>query len=124
MNFAGLFVSNIYGQQDIKGAEKILGHWETHDGRAVIEIYKARNLYFGKIKAIPQENSPQANSLIDYMVLKDFSFLKGKFVDGTMHDPETGNMYQCKLWLEDNNTLKVRDYCGMFFKTFRWKRVN
>lgn len=44
---------------------------------------------------------------------------------GKILDPESGEVYACKLWLEDENTLKVRGYAGMFdlfYRTQTWQR--
>ena len=44
---------------------------------------------------------------------------------GKILDPESGEIYTSKLWLEDTNTLQVRGYGGpldMFFRTQTWKR--
>lgn len=38
-------------------------------------------------------------------------------------DPESGNVYDCKLWLENPNKLNVRGYVGFFFRTQTWQRV-
>jgi uncharacterized protein (DUF2147 family) len=36
-------------------------------------------------------------------------------------DPETGKVYDCKLWLE-GDVLKVRGYVAFFFRTQTWRR--
>ncbi len=46
--------------------------------------------------------------------------------DGTIYNPEDGEIYSCTLTLLDDNTLKVRGYLGLplFGKTQIWTRVN
>ncbi|MBK7943884.1 MAG: DUF2147 domain-containing protein [Flavobacteriales bacterium] len=39
--------------------------------------------------------------------------------NGTILDPETGKVYDCKLWLE-NGQLKVRGYVAFFYRTQTW----
>ena len=39
--------------------------------------------------------------------------------DGTILDPETGKIYDCKLWLEGEQ-LKVRGYVAFFYRTQTW----
>jgi len=49
-----------------------------------------------------------------------FSFLK-------VLDPGSGNIYQGKIWLENDSTLKLRGYAGLFdifYRTESWKRSN
>jgi uncharacterized protein (DUF2147 family) len=43
--------------------------------------------------------------------------------EGTILDPESGKIYQCKIWLEGED-LKVRGYWGPFFRTQTWKKVH
>ena len=121
---------------DPKG--QILGNWKTGDSRAIIEIFDHSGKYFGKIVWL-QNNTDKAgkqrtdiensnpekhnNFLIGLAVMNNFIFDDNEFIDGTVYDPDSGSTYNCKLWLTDNNTLKVRDYCGLFYKTFTWTRT-
>jgi len=45
--------------------------------------------------------------------------------DGTILDPKNGKVYDCKLWVDedDPNILNVRGYIAFFFRTQIWKRV-
>src|SRR5699024_5058198 len=45
--------------------------------------------------------------------------------DGSCYDPTDGKTYDCKMWLKegsDGQTLKVRGYVWIFFKTQTWHR--
>jgi uncharacterized protein (DUF2147 family) len=45
--------------------------------------------------------------------LSDFVFDgDDEWVDGKVYDPESGNTYSCKMWLEDGN-LKLKGYVGI-----------
>lgn len=46
--------------------------------------------------------------------------------DGTIYNPEDGEIYSCTITLVDGRTLKVRGYVGLplFGKTQIWTRVN
>lgn len=114
------FCSTSYGQNNIESETSIVGKWLIHDHRAVVEIFKDGDSYSGVIDSVLVDT--QGKSLLGISVLKDFKLKNNKLIGGTMYDPETGGIYNCKLWLEDNNTLKVRDYCGVFFMTFSWTR--
>jgi uncharacterized protein (DUF2147 family) len=115
-----------------------LGKWKTDDNRAIIEIYEQDEKYHGKIvwlqTVIDNQGSPrkdiknpnkekQNENILGLTILRNFTFDDNEFINGTVYDPDSGNIYNCKLWLTDNNTLKVRDYCGIFYKTFTWKRT-
>lgn len=117
---------------------QVLGKWQTHDKRAIIEIFESKNKYYGKIVWLQKPNNENGNprkdvnnpiknkrnrALIELTILENFTYQKGEFKGGTIYDPDSGVSYNCKLWLTDNNTLKVRDYCGIFYKTFTWIRV-
>ncbi len=47
------------------------------------------------------------------------------WTSGSILDPESGEVYSSKLWMEDANTLRVRGYAGLldlFYRTQTWKR--
>jgi uncharacterized protein (DUF2147 family) len=117
---------------------QILGKWKTDDNRAIIEIYEQGGKYHGKIVWLQTATDKQGNprkdienpikleqneNILGLTVLRNFTFDDNEFIEGTVYDPDSGSTYNCKLWLTDNNTLKVRDYCGIFYKTFTWKRT-
>ena len=117
---------------------QIIGKWKTHDNRAIVEIYEQGGKYFGIIvwlqNAIDKAGKPRTDiensnkekqniSLIGLTIMNNFVFDDNEFIKGTVYDPDSGNTYNCKLWLTENNTLKVRDYCGIFYKTFTWTRT-
>lgn len=127
-----------FSQKVADPKNQILGKWQTDDKRAIIEIVEQRNIYFGKIvwlqnatdkvgnprKDIENPNKEKRNAfLIGLIIMNNFTFDDNEYINGTVYDPDSGNNYNCKLWLLDNNTLKVRDYCGLFYKTFAWTRV-
>lgn len=117
---------------------QILGKWKTHDNRAIVEVFEQSGKYFGKIVWLQNgtdktgkqrtdiENpskEKQNISLIGLTIMNNFVFDDNEFINGTVYDPDSGSTYNCKLWLTDNNTLKVRDYCGIFYKTFTWTKT-
>ncbi len=42
---------------------------------------------------------------------------------GHILDPENGNTYRCRIWLDGPDKLMVRGYLGPFFRTQTWHRV-
>ena len=56
-------------------------------------------------------------------IIKNLEQDGDEFEDGTILDPKNGKIYDCKIWLEDDNTLNVRGYISFFFRTQEWIRV-
>lgn len=57
-------------------------------------------------------------------IIKDLEQNDDEFEDGTILDPNNGKIYDCKIWLKDENTLNVRGYIMFFFRTQEWHRVS
>lgn len=49
---------------------------------------------------------------------------KPTWEEGKILDPESGKTYDCKIWLEDENTLKVRGSILFFGRTQTWHRID
>lgn len=93
-------------------ADDIIGQWKTAQGKAVVEIFKQGNKYFGKIiwlaepndaetgkpktdKKNPNENL-RSRSIIGLVNLRDFVFVKENvWEDGKIYDPKNGKEYSC-----------------------------
>lgn len=127
-----------FSQKELNHKEQIIGKWRTHDNRAIVEIYEQDDTYFGKLvwleNATNHLGEPRKDvhnpiktnhrfDLLELTIMDGFSFKKNSFVGGTLYDPDTGSLYNCKLWLKDEDHLMVRDYCGVFYMTFEWERV-
>lgn len=124
------------------GQDQILGKWLTASKRAHIEIFKQGDKYYGKIVWIrdpvdPETNKPwldkfnpdksiRTKPVMEMVILKNFNYYKNdrEFRDGTLYDPRKGVTYKGKMWLSDNNTLRMRGYVLIFFyETEKWTRV-
>lgn len=120
-------------------AQTIVGQWETYDDatnekKALIEIYKAQDHYFGKIVATytgPEnaiceqcEGAKKDAPIIGLVIIENIKQEDDSFEGGTILDPESGDTYKCYLKLVTDNKLKVRGYLGMalFGRTQYWKR--
>lgn len=120
-------------------AQEITGKWytvdeKTSEKKAVIEIYKQGNLYFGKIDEIligdkdfictectgDKKNKPTLNMVI----IENMKFDDDEYTGGTILDPESGTEYKCLIALENTNKLKVRGYVGfsLLGRTQYWVR--
>lgn len=119
------------------------GRWITYNEQtgsplSVIEIVNAGNSIEGKITQIYLEPYQGEDPICtkcrgerkDKKVI-EMNFLWGFKADGNLWttgkilDPESGEVYSSKLWLDDMNTLQVRGYAGpldLFYRTQTWKR--
>ncbi len=118
----------------------IIGTWITEEKDAHIEIYQnADSKYYGKIVWLSEPNDPKTGKqildknnknkskrnlpIMNSVMLWEFEFENDEFVNGHLYDSRDGATYSGKLWLENNNNLKMRGYWGFFFKTTTWKRL-
>lgn len=117
-------------------ARDILGTWMTQEGKGEIKIYQEEgtDLFYGKIVWLKDPNDEKGNPVrgakgnlvLNTINLKDFVFEDGKWIDGTVYDPETGDTYYCTISMENYDKLKVRgsiDPLGWIGKTKYWDRV-
>jgi uncharacterized protein (DUF2147 family) len=56
--------------------------------------------------------------------LTGLKFKDGKFTDGKIYDPTSGQTYSCKAWIE-NGKLNLRGFIGfsLLGKTASWRRL-
>ncbi len=121
--------------------DTLMGYWKTGDGKAIVQIYKKGEQFFGKIVWLAEPNDPQTGApkkdgknedeklqsrpLLGMENLTNFKYIeKGVWEDGKIYDPKSGETYSCTLKLTDANTLDVRGYVGisLFGRTDTWKR--
>lgn len=128
--------------------DDILGRWynEEHDG--IIEIYKCRDEYCGRIvwmkvpvypvgdsqgrvgqQRLDDNNSDQGlrNRPIAGLKIMDGFIFDGKnqWQQGTVYDPKNGNTYKGKMSLATPDSLNLRGYIlfPIFGRTTTWTRV-
>ncbi len=119
-----------------------IGRWKTVDEKtqeamAVVEITERNNKLYGKIiKLYPQPNEDPdpickecppgdyryLQRIIGMEILKDLKKEEGTYSGGNILDPKVGKIYRCRIWLE-GETLKVRGYWGIFYRTQTWLRT-
>lgn len=124
-------------------SQSIVGKWKTvddntGDARSVVEIYQKGDKYFGKViklielpgsdpnpicVACPDDRKDQP--VIGMNIIRDMEFDEGdnEYDNGDIIDPESGNIYDCKLWIENGN-LMVRGYLYFFYRTQMWLPYN
>jgi len=128
-----------------RAGDEILGLWHTTDDKAVVQISKVNNQYFGRIISLKDPNWPpnsgargtpkldrrNPNPELRNRPIAGLQFM-GNFVyagnnvweGGKIYDPESGKSYKCKLTLSNPNRLLVRGYVGfsMLGRTEVWTR--
>lgn len=120
-------------------AQSIVGKWKTIDDetgkpRSVVDIYEKEGRYYGKIIKLFREpgedpdpiceeceDHRNGQKVIGMEIISDMKYDKGndEYHKGEILDPENGNIYDCKLWVEDGK-LKVRGYLLFFYRTQTW----
>jgi uncharacterized protein (DUF2147 family) len=115
----------------------ILGTWLTQIEDANIEIYQKQGKFYGRVVWIAEPNDEDGNPKIDgnnsderlnkrpimgIDILYGFTYDDGEWSGGYIYDPKKGEIYDCKLWIEDGD-LKVRGYLGWLYDTKTWTRV-
>lgn len=121
-------------------AQTCVGIWKNiddDDGKAKshIEIYEEKGKLHGRViklleiatlKTCIECTGDRKDQPIEGMViLWDLEKKKKKGIEGKILDPKKGKIYDCKIELEDANTLKVRGYIKTPFlgRTQNWYRV-
>ncbi len=124
------------------GNAQVTGKWKTIDDetgkpKSIVEIYEKDGKIYGKIVKLlnPTEADPKCTKCTDYRkgqkitgmhiitgLKKSGSEFEG---DNAILDPESGKIYDCKIWLDEDNKdkLNVRGYIGFLFRTQYWYRV-
>jgi uncharacterized protein (DUF2147 family) len=124
-------------------AGRAVGTWATEEGKSHVEITACGKKLCGNIiwlkeplddQGAPKSdaNNPEAalqkRPIIGLPLLVNFSAGTQADVwnDGTIYNPEDGEIYSCTLTLLDGNTLEVHGYVGLplFGRTQIWTRVN
>jgi len=122
-------------------ALSIFGQWTTIDDntgkkRSVVELYQSNNKLFGRIvKFYPKPGEgtdpvcEECTGEHENMRILGMNILSGltkdeqEWSNGTILDPENGEYYDCKMWLEDGK-LNVRGYLLFFYRTQTWVPYN
>ena len=134
------YLSILFIAMTVSGyGQSIVGKWKTIDDesgkpRSIVEIYEEGGKYFGKIVKLFREpgedpdpiceecgDDRKDQKIIGMEIITDLKFNKGDqiYQKGEILDPENGNIYDCKLWIEEGK-LKVRGYLLFFYRTQTW----
>jgi len=117
----------------------IEGRWLSGDGDGWIEIALVGESLVGKIAGSPKDqpwDAPRYDDLnpdpaLRGRPLKGLTIMSGfrydadgRWVDGRIYDPNSGNTYTGTIQQVDADTLKLRGYVGisLFGRTETWQR--
>ena len=93
---------------------------------------------YGKIETLypakGQEDNPKCTEctgslknkyVIGLQIVSSLKWNGSVWAGGTIVDPENGEVYKAKMWLDPDNSdhLMVRGYYGPFYRTQTWIRV-
>ncbi len=133
LGWAALFAFSASTQAN----DQVIGQWNTLDRfgepESLVELYRDGEELQGKIVKLydPSKKDAVCEECIDHrenQPIAGLVFITGlensgdQWVNGTVLDPETGNEYDCKLWL-DGDTLKLKAGFGFIAQTREWSRV-
>ena len=127
----------IAGVNAIAQSNAVAGRWNTIDDntgkkRSVVELSVQNGTLTGRIVDLydktkldkrctkcPGDRKDQP--IVGMEIIRGMKADGAEWEDGTILDPETGKVYDCKLWVE-GGTLKVRGYVAFFYRTQTWIR--
>ncbi len=121
-------------------SQSIVGQWKTIDDnsgepRSIVQISNEGDSYFGRVIKIYSKPNEDPDPVCDLcpddrknqkvkglQIIQNLKFdaKTGEYSGGTILDPENGNIYECKIWLAEDGTLKVRGYLYFFYRTQTW----
>jgi uncharacterized protein (DUF2147 family) len=121
-------------------AQKEVGTWKTIDdetgkAKSYVELYIKNGKLYGKVIEVldKTEENPLCKNctgelknkpIIGMQIVNGLTKRKSDwYLKGGILDPANGELYDCRIWLKDENTLNVRGYLGPFYRTQTWYRV-
>lgn len=121
-------------------AQDVIGKWKLEDGSAIVEVYRAGDVFNGKIvwlkNPIEADGTPavddknpdsklRSRQLIGLNMLSGLKKNGNEYTSGSIYDPGNGKTYNCSMRIE-GDILKVRgslDKRGLVGRTMDWFRV-
>jgi uncharacterized protein (DUF2147 family) len=120
-------------------SSSVIGLWKNED--ASFELYEENGKLNAKIVSLREPLTPDGKQktdihnpdaskhsrpIIGMVFMTGFTPAgSGKWDNGKIYDPKSGNTYSCNMELEGANTLKVRGYIGISLigRTETWTRA-
>lgn len=121
----GLCMASLTGFSQAAGA--ISGQWLNPEKDGKVEIYEASGKYYGKLVWMkepyeadgktPRKDTKNKDAklrerpVMNMVILTNFKFENGKWVDGEVYDPKSGKTYSSIMTLKGDK-LELRGYIG------------
>lgn len=123
--------------------QSCIGKWitvddDTYKKKSVVNLYRKDGKMYGKVEKLypvkGQEDNPKCTEcegslknkyVIGLQIVTGLNWNGSEWSGGTILDPENGEVYKAKMWLDPDNSdrLMVRGYYGPFYRTQTWIRV-
>ena len=112
-----VFSQKCYSQN----ADAIIGKWlKTNKEDLIIEVYKVKDEYKGKINWSKDNRKPEGFVMLENL---RFDQKSKKWVEGKIHDPNSSRSYSATAVMKSDGTLEVSG-AFLFFKSKRaFKRI-
>lgn len=135
----------VFFELTVLHSQTVTGKWKmvddkTGDARSVVEIYEQDGKLYGRILRLlnPEKRNAICKKCEDYrkdqkvegmLVIEDLvqdDSEEHTYHKGRILNPDSGEFYRCKIWLDKDNSdkLYVRGYMAMFYRTQTWYRVS
>lgn len=128
----------------LQAGAQVTGKWKTIDDetgkpKSIVEITERDGKLFGTIVKLfrgPDEDQDplctecdddrKDQRIIGMEIIRDLEADGDEWAEGTICDPKTGKVYDCKLWVdeENQNQLNVRGYLFFIYRTQYWVRID
>lgn len=120
-----------------------IGSWKSFDEdsgeeTSIVDIFQKEGKFYGKIVQLfpkpdedpdpicnecPDNDDRKDQKILGMEIIRNMVLDEGELKHGTILDPDKGDIYDCKLWIE-NGDLYVRGYLWLFYRTQIWKRMS
>jgi len=150
--FCLFITTGLLAQTQING-KNIEGVWKTIDDetgrtKSHVQVYKKGSKYHAKIiKLLDPQTLKESGAkrfedikcnkcpsdhgkgmpTIGLEIAWDMKRKSNKYGGGSIMDPNKGKVYTCTMWMDNTdktgNTMNVRGWVAMFYRTQTWQRV-
>jgi len=135
-----IFLLAFFSISSLRADDSIIGKWKTIDDvtgevKSIVNITIKDGKAYGKIIQLFNEDlnyDPvcnackgrlKKNKIIGMQIINGLYLKDGKWVGKKgILDPDNGKLYNCKLWVDEENhyKLNVRGYIGFFYRSQTW----
>jgi uncharacterized protein (DUF2147 family) len=140
----GIITLILFSSAMVPTTPAITGKWKTIDDetgkpKSIVQLYKKNGKLYGKILKLFRGPNEEQNPLckecegakhnkpiIGMVIVNGLEYDDGEWEgDDGILDPNNGKVYDCKMWIEDDepNILNVRGYISFLYRTQTWHRV-